>query len=177
MAYIPWGDHRGGRLELFLLAPCLAPSANLSAARPEPDGGCVTIEAREFHLPVQKIPEFTGTLYEAAGQPAPIILPRPPELGTASIFPGGYSVQRDPGAVTILVGSEERSLTPDEARDYAAAIAARADEADAGKAGTEALAELLHACRDCCIGGPSETDRQQARAILRAGYKPPEATP
>lgn len=172
MAYIPWGDHRGGRLELALMVPCLAPSSDPSAARPEPDGGCVTIEAREFHLPVQKIPEFTGTLYEAAGQPVPVVLERPQIQGTTSIFLGGYSVGRDPGAVTIFVGTEERRLTPGEAREYAAAIAERADQADAGKAETEALTDLIHA-----MTGNRAEAAMIASGLLRAGYRSPEARP
>ena len=170
MPYIPWSDHRGYRLELSALPECEDPLAG-------PGAGCLLITAGDFHLPMAKLAEFVGTLYESAGQPAPIVLPRRPDLGTATIFLGGYSVQRDGTAVTVLVGPEERRLTTDEAREYAAAIASRADEAEAGKAETDALAELMHASRECCTGGPSEMDRQQARAILRAGYRAPERTP
>lgn len=172
MTYIPWADHRGGRLELSLLSPCMAPSANLSAARPRDGEGCLHIDGGDFHLPVWKLPEFTGTLYEAAGKPVPVILDRPQIQGTTSIFLGGYSVGRDPGAVTIFVGTEERRLTPDEAREYAAAIAERADQADAGKAETEALTDLIHA-----MTGNRAEAAMIASGLLRAGYRSPEARP
>lgn len=181
MPYIPWSDHRGGRAELALLTPCLAPSADPSAERPEPDGGCVTIEARGFHLPVQKIPEFAVTLYEAAGLPQPVILPRPPAIGDTTIFLGGYSVQRDGNAVTIQAGTEERRLTPAEAREYAAAIAARADEAETAPdpaqvaAVTQLAREALRA-RWVTPEGAGALPEHVARAIL-ARYTLTERTP
>ena len=181
MPYIPWGDHRGGRLELAML-DCSAPHSNPSADPPQPGENCLLISAADFHLPVHKLPEFTGTLHEAAGKPVPVILDRPQTPGDRTIFTGGYSVDRDPGAVTIYVGREERRLTPDEAREYAAAIAARADEAAASRPDPAQAAALTAVAREALQGrwDPGETaagvPERVARMIL-ARYTLTERTP
>lgn len=176
MPYIPWGDHRGGRLELAFLPRCSAPWTDHLADPPAPGGGCLSIDgAADFHLPVHKFPEFVGTLYEAAGQPAPILLDRPQIPGTTTIFLGGYSVMRDGPAVTVVVGREERCLPPDKAREYAAAIAARADEAE----DNETVRKLAAVVRSNLPGMAKTADeiaRDVAQAVL-ARYDLTERTP
>ena len=170
MSYIPWGDHRGGRLELSML-DCAAPHSDLSIDPPRDGEGCLAIEAADFHLPPHKLPEFVATLYEAAGRPPPILLDRPQIPGDRTIFFGGYSVLRDGNAVTLLVGPEERRLTPAEAREYAAAIAARADEAETAPDPAQ-LAAVTRLARDALRArwvtpeGAAEVPEQVTRAIL-----------
>ena len=170
MPWIPWGDHRGGRLEMAPVA-CRAPSTDPSADPPRDGEECLGIEAGDFHVPLHNLAGFVASLYEAAGLPQPVILPRPQIPGDTSIFLGGYSVRRDGNAVTILVGPEERRLAPAEARQYAAAIAERADEADAAPdaalvaAVTQLAREALRA-RWVTPEGAGAVPEQVARAIL-----------
>ena len=96
MPYIPWGDHRGGRLELAML-DCSAPHSNPSADPPQPGENCLLISAADFHLPVHKLPEFTGTLHEAAGLAA--ALESPPLQSTLPLQEVFANVSFPPGCV------------------------------------------------------------------------------
>lgn len=117
-------------------------------------------------------PAVVAALYIAAGLPAPVVLERPELPGDTTMF-RGYAVSRYNGSLTIGIEAERRNFSPAEARELAAVIAARADEADAkvpepDPEDVEALRVLLR--REMASDGSTA---DIARALLRAGCKPP----
>jgi hypothetical protein len=102
----------------------------------------------------------------------PIILERPVLAGDSTIMKG-FRVSATRG--DVWVESEGRGTDPAQARILAAVIAARADEAEALAAEPDPadVKALGHVIREGI--GAAQYDRDiLARAILRAGYRPPE---
>jgi hypothetical protein len=124
-----------------------------------------------IYITREALPAVTAALYRACGLPAPVILDRPELSGTYSMV--GYArigpSRDDPARLEVDTG-HLGTITPAIARVLAAHIAARADAIESGPAAddVEALATT--------ITGASEaiTAVDVARAILRAGYRPPE---
>ena len=168
-----WGDHNEHRLTLAHLPGC--------GGRPIYEGGtdqhsfcasgCVIFNDGDFHLPVGKLGEFTATLYEAAGLPAPVILEPP-----GATFEGGVNragrieVGSLGGRVTVgLYGIQPEEIEPAAARRLAALIAVHADEAqsDPDPAEVQSLADEMCADVRRIGGSPPEEWRIAARAALR----------
>lgn len=169
MSRAQWGDHFEHRLELEHAEGC--------KGRPDYSGGldqyefctdgCVSFNGGDFHLPVGKLAEFARTLYEAAGKPAPVILERPakPNLDAIPglrISPGhgGAHFER-PGSAWLVAW--------DNLRQFAASLAALADEAesDPDPAEVKALAEEIRSDVSRIGGNPTEAFEIAARTALR----------
>ncbi len=130
-----------------------------------------------------EVPAAALALYEAAGLPQPVILDAPTTLsgkpltvGTPAApveFTDSSSLFASDGRVFLALDPKRDGLTPKEARKLGAALAVHADaaEAEPDPAEVEELAVVLHADRRCCVGGPSDSDRNAARAVLLAGWK------
>lgn len=112
------------------------------------------------HVPAADLPTIVAQLYEAAGQPAPIVLDRPAE---EDLRAGGWLDGKCVRAPERAIGT----ITPDLARAYAARMAAAADLADA-EPDPQLIAHLADVVtRAGVLGSAAETI---ARAILAAGY-------
>ena len=113
------------------------------------------------------LPGVTAALWAAAGRPAPIILERPELVATCSLLPG-FRIAPDDGKLHV---HGEARMAPQQARTLAAYIVARADVLEAAEpdpAEVTALADVIRETSTSMHSGDI------ARAILRAGYRPPE---
>jgi len=116
--------------------------------------------------------DLIAAISEAAGKPAPIILERPELAGTHSQFAGtfGGTLKVGPAEGGLMVAGDTR-LPLGLARPLAAHIVARAEameRAGPDPADVEALADVIRETSTSMHSGDI------ARAILRAGYRPPE---
>ena len=162
-----WGDHCERRLILTHLAGCTGSPIYEGATdqRAWCADGCVSFNDGDFHLPVGKVAEFVTALYEAAGQPAPVILDRPEidadrtHIGDARIMVG----RAGRGQVQIETARLGDDISPHDARRVAAYLAAYADAAgdEPGQAEVEELAAVLWKAMG---GGPA---KDAAIAALR----------
>lgn len=130
------------------------------------NGSLVDVSTDEF-------PALIAALYEAAGLGTPVVLERP-ELHEYT-HACGISLRREGSRIFVAV-PDEASLEPGTARRLAAYLAAYADQADAepDPAQVEELTVLLGEAYDGADGGHAghaAAVREQARAILRAGYR------
>ncbi|MEV0619539.1 hypothetical protein AB0I81_39915 [Nonomuraea sp. NPDC050404] len=109
-------------------------------------------------MPADELPKFVAKLYEAAGQPAPIILDRPSPEALREWISGG-----EVDAYTDL-----RWHSPQAARERAAHLAAAADliEAEKTNKAVSDLAVLLVGAAQL----PKYAAETLARAVLSAGY-------
>ncbi len=140
------------------------------------------------YVAASEVPAAALALYEAAGLPAPVILPRqetPPGLtsGACEWRPYEHSI-----LAARRVGNEVRvemersngascTFPPAKAREMAAVLATLADEAEAepDPAELEQLATVIHRanCKSGqrCVQRPDDTDLVAARAVLLARWK------
>jgi hypothetical protein len=90
-----------------------------------PDGKGGVIIGNVSPVPAEHVSQIVGWIYEAAGDAAPIILPRPK---TQAVGGSGYGwhVNLDEGTIS----ARAVRLAPDEARTVAAVIASTADLAE-----------------------------------------------
>ena len=115
--------------------------------------------------------DLMAAISEAAGKPAPIILERPALAGTHTQC-GFARIGPDPRDRTRLeVSGLTGSLTPAMARELARHIAARADEIDAAEPDPAEVTALADVIRETS-GSTGNLDI--ARAVLAAGWRPPE---
>ncbi|NRQ38552.1 hypothetical protein HII36_43025 [Nonomuraea sp. NN258] len=109
--------------------------------------------------PSADLPDVVRKLYEAAGQPAPIILDRPsPDVVRSEGWISGPEVE---------IKDKSQYFHPDDARSLAATLAAAADliEADATEADVKALANAI-----ISTGVNPELAEKAARAAVAAGF-------
>ena len=88
-----------------------------------------------------------------------------------------FRVSNYGGRVYLGKGSVEQpdALSPGDARELAAALTDHADAVDSeSEAQVQKLAALLYDLRQGVCGVPGPYDLQCARAILAAGYTPPD---
>lgn len=160
-ALFRWRDKHGGVLSI---QASLAVGALIEAA-PDPQSVSVLLEA-----PASDVPGMTRdlavALHQAAGLEPPIVLERVPPVA----FSGRIHVRED-GNITI--SPPGIPCSPEAARQYAAALAAAAERAEAlpDRADVEALAKVL---QNHDPGLYSTEAGGMARAILAAGWRPPE---
>jgi hypothetical protein len=139
------------------------------------------------YLEPSAVPAAALALYEAAGLPEPLILPRVmpplggpwrPEKG-AALWAARVRAGNAPGEVRVGWGGAGpyEDMTPAKAREMAAVLAALADEADAEPdlAEVDELAEVIRAglyppSKEIGLR-PDDADRAAARAVLLAGWK------
>lgn len=121
------------------------------------DTACVRTSQAVF-VKAEDLPGMVAKLYQAAGQEPPIILPRPAEAELREHgWVDGQSVNASAGH--RFVGS----VPAEQARTYAAHLAAAADLAEA----EPDPAQLKHLT---ALIDPWSTAEANARAILAAGY-------
>ena len=111
--------------------------------------------------------DLIAAISEAAGKPAPIVLECPELVATCSLLPG-FRIAPDDGKLHV---HGEARMTPQQARTLAAYIVARADVLEAAEPDPAEVAALAGVIRE---NGTSMGNSSVARAILRAGYRPPE---
>jgi hypothetical protein len=127
-------------------------------------------------VPASEVPAAALALYEAAGLPEPVILPRPelPEGGKWRPAEGSRLVLSQQGNdVRVefdITNGASSTMPPAKAREMAAVLAVLADEADAepDPAEVDRLAALIKA-EDYDLNYPSRCEL--ARSILLAGWK------
>ncbi|MEU4577477.1 hypothetical protein [Nonomuraea sp. NPDC023979] len=110
-----------------------------------------------WHFAPEDLPELVAALYQAAGQEAPIILPRP---STEDLRAHGWI---DGNRVNADAGRVAGTTTPGVARELAACLAAAADVAQV-EPDPEQLKQLV------ALLDPWATVEANARAVLAAGY-------
>jgi hypothetical protein len=162
-----WTDRCGGLLRL----------------REAGDGTVEILTAsRWFRLEAADLARFTAALYQAAAKRPPVILERP-ELPTSFGMPvllgPGISVGRARHGSPVQLRVDDEGLTAERARRLAGYLAAFADDADAatGDGDLSALyGVILDAVTDHAGSSVADESRYQAvaRAVLAAGWKPPE---
>jgi hypothetical protein len=123
-----------------------------------------------------ELPVITAKLYEACGQPSPVILERPSvsiPAGGEPLFCGDLSLRTYEGGVSMgLPGITAAAISPDALRRRAAFMAAYADalEAEPDPAEVDRIALVIHkascACGSQCVRPPANDDRKAARAVL-----------
>jgi hypothetical protein len=179
MSYVPWGDHHGCRLELSHLPSCDGPCTAPAATAPRPGEGCLNIRITgpDFDLPVHKLAEFTATLYEAAGRPAPAVLDLPRLDGAESRHLWGttFSVSHYPGNVRFGAdgpGGHMLNMRPGDVGALAGILMAHANAAAGEDKPEPDAADLWALGRILERAGVSEY-HSAALAALRAGYTPP----
>jgi len=159
---------------------------------PGSEPGLVTVEAHDpcddaivrVPLPAAAVFGLAAAAAAAAGTADPVVLPRRdiPQRGGVATALGAVAAGSD-GLVHVTGGPGERTVSPDEARDAASALASAADLAgsdpDASVSGPLADA-ILPALIGAELALPADAARAvadaAARAALRAGYVPPAWT-
>jgi len=111
--------------------------------------------------------DLMAAICEAAGKPAPIVLERPELAGTHSQFPG---IRVGPDRDLLAIEGNAR-LAWFMARQFAAHVVARADMLESAEPDPADVAALADVIRE---NSTSMRSDGTARAILRAGYRPPE---
>jgi len=113
--------------------------------------------------------DLMAAISEAGGLPTPIILERPELVATCSLLPG-FRIAPDDGKLHV---HGEARMTPQQARTLAAYIVARADVLEAAEPDPAEVEALRREIR-CIAHDYDGSATEMARAILRAGYRPPE---
>lgn len=124
-------------------------------------GGGVIIGTVDRHLLAEDIPQIVAWIYQAAGTPSPIMLPRP-KLGTPGGSGPGWHVTVDDGSITVRAVR----LLPGEARTVAAVIASTADLAEKDSVPDPSEVERLAAFLD----GAMDTDPVTLARRLLGGF-------
>ena len=145
----------------------------------------VTILDVSLDLPASEVPAAALALYEAAGLPVPVILPRAmPPLGGpwrphegAALRATHVRAGNAPGEERVGWGGAGpyKDMTPAKAREMAAALAALADQAEAEpEPGPDAVTELateIHRAQCNTSPDPCDGCREVARLVLLGGWK------
>lgn len=166
MTRVEWGDHHEQRLELRHDSGCQGEPLRhgVTDQRPFAKDGCVVFGDDEFHLPLGKLAEFVATLYEAAGLPVPIVLDPVDE----AMFASWIHVKNRRLGGTVLIDPHS-PLGFADVRNLAAALVAAVERAE-----SEPDPEQVEALAGVLRSAPELTYEAAARAILAAGYRPPE---
>ena len=114
-------------------------------------------------------PDLHRAICEASGTLPPVMLGRP-DLGPTprTFLFRGLDVSRSAdGGVTFAIGGNRETLPPSQVRQMAATAVALADEPEFAPGDVDGLAGALHAVECGCREGPTESNRDTARAALR----------
>jgi hypothetical protein len=159
---------------------------------PGREPGRVTVEAHDprdnaivrVPLPAAAVPGLAAATAAAAGTADPVVLPRRdiPEGGRVATALGDVGAGTD-GLVHVTDGPGERTVSPDDARAAASALASAADlagsEPDPSVSAPLAAAilpALIGAELALPEGAAQAVADAAARAALRVGYAPPSWT-
>ncbi len=160
------------------------PDTNVSLQIRPSVGGDAQVEVRQgrgrayINIAPPEVPAAALALYEAAGLPEPLILPRPLDLpiGTPdqNAHVAGCAVWLENGRVWVEERHPDASLNPDNALLLAAAIAVHAEAAgEPDPAEVTPLAAAIHRaqCNTSVVPDPCDRCRETARKILLGGWK------
>jgi hypothetical protein len=143
------------------------------------DPGCahVTVDGKPAAIPAGQFPHLIAALYEASGEPAPVILDGYGDAGVTEATIGGVRVYLAEGRRVGIDGNDD--LPPALARQIARMLVSIADLADAepDPAEVEAIvAKIGEEIGGAWVGRDLRIARAAARSALRS-VREREATP